>query len=209
MPTGNHYGDVQLDKALRLLLDQEDWEDIVGKLTLVALHQLKLCGWAQGSHANRVNPAAKEAVGYALDAMVKAYEACETGKNEWDPTRGRLFPFLERLVRRLITDDKRKFTKGPSITFIGDEVLEPQVERHIEYVLVDMVDRADAQMGGFISAVLRHAESDGQGINWKELREDLGLSRHTCDQMRLKLADLIDASTKEHPFPDTLRTTHG
>jgi hypothetical protein len=198
-----------LDEALRHLLEQEDWEDIVGKLTLAALHQLKVCGWTQDAHATRVNPAAKDAKDYAIDAMVKAYEACETGKNKWDPTRGHLFPFLERLVRRLITDDKSKYSKGPAITPIEDEIIEPQQEKRMEDLLIDMVVRSDEKMAAFISAVLRNAETDGQNMRWNELREELCLTRHACDQMRRELADLIDTCIKDHPLPDLLRAAYG
>jgi DNA-directed RNA polymerase subunit N (RpoN/RPB10) len=184
-----------LDETLRQLLDQQDWEDIVGKLTLAALNQLKLCGWVQDKEALRVNPAAKDGLGYAVDAMVKAYEACETGQNKWDPSRGKLYPFLERLVRRLVTDDKEKYTGGPSFHSLDDQLVEPRVEQRMGEVLIDLLERTDGELQHFIYAVIEQTESDGAGVHWGEIQETLGITRYRCDRLRIELRDLIETCT--------------
>jgi len=181
-----------LDDQLKAQLDQQDWLDIVGRLTLVALNQLKLCGYSSQTKDATVSPSGCSAEDYALTALEKAYEGCWTGKNRWEPDRGDLFPFLEALVRRLITDDRKKYTKRPtSISYEAEEV-EVATEQVTGELLNALYNDADDGTQELILTLQEQVGNDGS-VNWGEVKTALNISKHELNKRRSNLEALLES----------------
>lgn len=188
-----------MDEQLLARLDQQDWEDIIGKLTLAALNQLKLCGLSRDKEGNAHIPSGTHPQGYALDAVTKVYEACVTGTNKWDPERGDLYPFLERLVRRLITDDKKKYSKRPSPLSYDEQEATLEMEQSSSIHLNALFDAADEGVQELILVLQEHVDADG-GVHWGDVREQLGVSKHEMTKRRERLASLMEHHDLHRPM---------
>lgn len=186
-----------MDEQLVALLDAHDWEEIIGKLTLAALNQLKLCGLSTDKEGKSYIPSGTHPQGYALDAMARVYEGCSTGENRWDPERGELYPFLERLVRRLVTDDKKKYSKrAPSISYDQTEV-NVETEQATGELLNALYAAAGEEVQELILVLQENVEKDG-AVNWTEIRRQLtntkgerGISKHELAKRRAQLENLL------------------
>lgn len=183
-------GENRLDHKLKEKLDQHDWEQLVEKLTLAALRQLKRCGWHAERNGMTMNPSANDAAGYAVDAMVKAYDACSTGTNKWDPEKGDLYPFLERLVCRLVTDDKREYTRRKPPIYLDDLPTAPIQLQLAQILLGEVFDRADAELQDFILKVIENT-SAGDGVRWGDIHGLPGISKHKTNKFRRQLEELL------------------
>ena len=182
-----------MDRTLRQNLDAQNWTEIVGRLTLAAVHQLRVCGYTADVEGRVMTPSGKGAPDYAIDAICKAYEACDTGTNMWDPDRGELYPFLERLTRRLVNDDYRTAHGRPAMASLECLEIEPRDESIAETDLNTAFQNADAELQGFMLNVIERADSTG-GINWTEFRTELGLTRHAANALRERLRVLLQRS---------------
>lgn len=186
-----------MDGQLVALLNDQDWEEIIGKLTLAALNQLKLCGLSTDKEGNAYIPSGIHPQGYAIDAMAKVYEGCSTGENRWDPNRGDLYPFLEKLVRRLVNDDKKKYSKRPSAISYDQTDVNVEVEQATGELLNTLYAAADDEVQDLILVLQDYVEKDG-AVNWTEIRARLtnskgecGTSKHDLAKRRSKLENLI------------------
>ncbi|MBX3118541.1 MAG: hypothetical protein KF784_05720 [Fimbriimonadaceae bacterium] len=180
-----------MDDQLKAQLDQQDWLDIVGRLTLVALNQLKLCGYCSRTKDGTAAPSGCSAEDYALTAIEKAYEGCMTGKNKWEPDRGDLFPFLEVLVRRLITDDKKKYTKCPTTISYETEEVDVATDQATAELLNALYDDADDGTQELILALQEQVGNDGS-VNWGEVQTALKISKHELNKRRTHLQALLE-----------------
>lgn len=180
-----------MDDQLKAQLDQQDWLDIVGRLTLVALNQLKLCGYSSQTKDGTVAPSGCSAEDYALTAVEKAFNGCTTGINKWDPSRGKLFPFLEALVRRLITDDKKKYTKRPTTISYEAEEVDVATDQATAELLNALYDDADEGIQELILALQEQVGNDGS-VNWGEVQTALKVSKHDLNKRRTHLQTLLE-----------------
>ena len=162
----------------------------MNRMTLAALHEMKVCGWIPDREGRRMNRAASDASGYAIEAMIKAFDACDTGENKWEPDRGDIWPFLDRLVRRLVTDDKTKYTKRKPVMSLDDHLIDLEAEEISQDILNEAYARADDDLKEFILDVLEEVETDGS-MNWADFQEQKGCTRYACDKLRKQLAHLI------------------
>jgi hypothetical protein len=128
---------------------------------------------------------------YAMEAMVKAYEGCVTGENKWDPARGDLYPFLERLVRRLVTDDKRKYSKRAPAMSYEELDAEPSAEKASAIYLNALYDAADEEVQELLLAVQEHMNDTG-GVTWSDVQATLGVTKYEMNKRREKLASLME-----------------
>lgn len=180
-----------MDEQLYARLEEQDWVSIVAKLTLAAKRQLVLCGMPQDANGMRHCPSGTNPEEYAMEAMVKVYEGCATGENKWDPARGDLYPFLERLVRRLVTDDKRKYSKRAPAMSYEDLDAEPSAEKASTIYLNALYGAADGDVQDLILAVQEHMNDTG-GITWGDVQGTLGVTKYEMNKRREKLASLME-----------------
>ena len=186
-----------MDHELKAFLDTQDWETLVKRLTLAALYQMKRCGWSNAVDNAKQNPMATMAEEYAVDAMVKAYEGCSGKENHYDRNRGEFYPWIEHLVRRLITDDakKRKIrARWPLVPLEDEDDVSPELEEASEYALIDLVSGAEDDLAAFISAAVAQLEDnpDWAKPHWGHLQTELGITRHQCDQLRKRLEQHLE-----------------
>ena len=193
---------MDLDEQLYARLNEQDWETIVGKLTLAAKRQLVLCGMPRNADSGQYCPSGTNPEEYALDAMVKVFEGCSTGENKWNPIRGDLYPFLERLVRRLVTDDKKKFSRRVQALSFEAMDCEPAVEEASAIYLNALFDAADEEVQNLILVVQECMNGDGT-LNWSEVRTALGVNDYQLGKRRKKLESLI----AEHELCSAQKTT--
>jgi hypothetical protein len=128
------------------------------------------------------------------------YDGCTTGENRWDPDRGELYPFLEQLVRRLVTDDKKKFSKRPAaLSYEADEV-DVETTQVTSELLNALYNDADDDLQELILVLQELVEMDGT-VNWTAVRQKLnGVSRYELDKRRERLRGLLTKHDM-HPTP--------
>lgn len=180
-----------LDEQLYARLVEQDWTSIIAKLTLAAKRQLVLCGMPRDADGKHYCPSGTNPEEYAMEAMVKVHKGCLSGENKWDPTRGDLYPFLERLVRRLITDDKKKYSKRGLAPSYEELDAEPSVENACAVYLNVLFDAAGPDVQELILAVQEHVNNAG-GIIWSDVQATLGISKYEMNKRRDNLASLME-----------------
>jgi DNA replication protein DnaD len=179
-----------LDDQLKADLDQQDWPRIVQRLTLSALKYLRLCGHGGQGKDGTAAPSRRSPEDYALTAVEKVYEGCTTGKNKWNPNRGDLFPFLDALVHRFITDDQKKYTNRPAtISYEADEV-DVATDQATGELLNALFSDADDGTQELILALQEQVGSDGS-MNWGEVQTTLNISKHELNKRRTNLQALL------------------
>jgi hypothetical protein len=101
------------------LIENQDWDDIIKRLTSYANHLVAGNSWLQ-SRAG-LPPGGKGGEDYAMNAIRKLFESEKTGKRKWDPERVNLFVFLKGVVRSDISTDvesvENVLTQRPSKYF--------------------------------------------------------------------------------------------
>jgi DNA-directed RNA polymerase specialized sigma24 family protein len=85
-----------MDRRRRIELRNADWEDIGIRLTAYAVWKTRNLQWRSG-HAGAL-AAGKTAEDLAADAILKVIE----GTRAWDPARGPLLTYLQRVVDSLV-----------------------------------------------------------------------------------------------------------
>lgn len=170
---------------------------IVAKLTLAAKRQLVLCGIQEMPMASVT--ALQGPIPRSTRLMPSSvYDGCDTGENKWYPARGDLYPFLERLVRRLVTDDKKKYSKrAPAMSFENLDA-EPVAEQASAIYLNSLYGAADEETQVLILAVQEHMNDTG-GVNWGDVQSTLGVTKYEMNKRREKLASLMEKHDLLHP----------
>lgn len=189
-----------MDEKLREFLDSQDWVDLTKRLTSAALGLMKQYGMTQRGSPEEFND---KAIDYAHETMCKAYDACRnTLLGRFNPSRGdqaisvevRFLRYLkDSILRRLITDDAAKFTRRQKWTAPIEDAhsITVEMEESASLTLTELVCEADDELSSFISAAVKQLEDDQERtkINWVKLRESTGLTRHACDQLRVRLLE--------------------
>ena len=195
--------DQTLNEFLSSLPDNY-WEEIVTRLTQEALGMLATYGCPKAIRTTMAR-------NYAVEAVEKVFLDMERGaKGQFDPSRGDLTkPVRERFwvylklacLRPVITrtlekeGTRAKYETPWPINAEGEEVEVPDKSEEAAFeVEMQLLDGADEELGKFISEAISYLEAhpERMSVNWKELQRRLGLSRHACDQLRIRLETHLD-----------------
>ncbi len=88
---------------MKELLEGQDWDDIIERLTAYANFLVAGLTWLQ-SRAG-LPPGGKSGEDYAMDAIRKVFDSERTGRRKWQPERVSLYVFLKGVVRSDVSTD--------------------------------------------------------------------------------------------------------
>ena len=88
---------------MRELLEGQDWDEIIERLTVYANYLVAGRTWLQCRAG--LPPGGKSGEDYAMEAIRKLFESERTGKRRWDPESVSLFVFLKGVVRSDVSTD--------------------------------------------------------------------------------------------------------
>lgn len=172
--------------SMKDLIENQDWDDIIKRLTSYANHLVAGRSWLQSQAG--LPPGGKSGEDYAMDAIRKLFESEKTGKRKWNPKRVSLYVFLKGVVRSDVSTDvesvENVLTQRPTQHFEAESCSDTALLAVIESFCDD-------------ENVVKAIEAFMDGATDEEVKTALGVKRAELARIKNCLRDYFELKLPE------------
>lgn len=168
------------------LIENQDWNDIIKRLTAYANHLVAGNSWLQSQAG--LPPGGQGGEDYAMDAIRKLFASEKTGKRKWDPERVSLYVFLKGVVRSDVSTDvesvENVLTQRPTEHFDAESSSDTTLLEVIESFSDDEI-------------VVKAIEAFMDGATDEQVKTALGVKRAELARIKNCLRNYFELKTPE------------
>ncbi|MCW5941959.1 MAG: hypothetical protein KIS66_06990 [Fimbriimonadaceae bacterium] len=178
---------------MRELLDGQDWDDTIERLTAYANFLVGGLSWLQARAG--LPPGGKSGEDYAMEAIRKLFDSERTGKRKWDPERVSLYVFLKGVVRSDVSTDVDSVENANTVR--PKDGFDP--EHSDDSTLLEVIESFSGEPN-----VVRAIELYMDGETDEAVKCKLGVKRAELNRIKSCLRDYFDMK----PLPKQVRITN-
>lgn len=163
------------------LIENQDWDDIIKRLTLYASRLVASKSWLRA-------PGGKKGEDYAMNAIGKLFESGKTGTRKWNPERVSLYVFLKGIVRSDVSTDVESAENIRTLR-LTDHV---DAKSSSDTTLMELIDAFSDD-----DNVVKAIEAFIDGATDKEIKDTLGVKRAELARIKNCLREYFELKTPE------------